>query len=139
MPDERRGAQLAEMGACGVNFTQRRLPFEATTRRGIADRGVPRGAGRDGPGGDHATTKLFGHPASFKDGASPPTILPTARFALAKTMRNIDLAASPRRRTYVCWGGPRGAESGAATDVRVARDGTRMAFDLLCPIVLDKG
>ena len=44
------------------------------------------------------------------------------RFALAKVMRNLDLAAELGARTYVCWGGREGAESGAAKDVRAALD-----------------
>ena len=42
-------------------------------------------------------------------------------------------------KTYVCWGGREGAESGAAKDVQAALDRYKEAFDLLCQYVLDQG
>ncbi len=61
------------------------------------------------------------------------------RFALAKVMRNLDLAADLGAKVYVCWGGRDGAESGAAKDIRAALDRCREAFDILCGYVLDQG
>ena len=66
-----------------------------------------------------ATTNLFGHPI-FKDGAFTAADRDIRRFALAKTMRNLDLAAELGAKTYVFWGGREGAESGAAKDIRAA-------------------
>ena len=61
------------------------------------------------------------------------------RFALAKVMRNLDLAAELGAGVYVCWGGREGAESGASKDVRAALDRYKEAFDILGSYVLDHG
>ena len=61
------------------------------------------------------------------------------RYALRKTIRNIDLAAELGARTYVAWGGREGAESGAAKDVRAALDRMKEAFDLLGEYVTEQG
>ncbi|HEY1319742.1 MAG TPA: TIM barrel protein, partial [Streptosporangiaceae bacterium] len=61
------------------------------------------------------------------------------RFALAKVMRNLDLAADLGARVYVCWGGREGAESGASKDVRAALARYKEAMDVLCQYVLDNG
>ncbi len=66
-----------------------------------------------------ATTNLFGHPI-FKDGAFTANERAVRRFALAKVMRNLDLAAELGAKAYVFWGGREGAESGAAKDIRAA-------------------
>ena len=63
-----------------------------------------------------ATTNLFTHPV-FKDGGFTANDRDVRRYALRKTMRNIDLAAELGAKIYVAWGGREGAESGAAKDV----------------------
>ncbi|RAJ68715.1 xylose isomerase [Streptomyces sp. Amel2xB2] len=85
-----------------------------------------------------ATTNLFAHPV-FKDGAFTANDRDVRRYALRKTMRNIDLAAELGARTYVAWGGREGAESGAAKDVRAALDRMKEAFDLLAEYVTGQG
>ncbi|NLU73235.1 xylose isomerase [Streptomyces sp. HNM0575] len=85
-----------------------------------------------------ATTNLFSHPV-FKDGAFTANDRGVRRYALRKTMRNIDLAAELGARTYVAWGGREGAESGAAKDVRAALDRMKEAFDLLAEYVTEQG
>ncbi|WP_314177603.1 xylose isomerase [Streptomyces winkii] len=85
-----------------------------------------------------ATTNLFSHPV-FKDGAFTANDRDVRRYALRKTMRNIDLAASLGARTYVAWGGREGAESGAAKDVRAALDRMKEAFDFLAEYVTAQG
>jgi len=84
------------------------------------------------------TTNLFSHPV-FKEGAFTANDRSVRRFALRKTMRNLDLAAELGASTFVMWGGREGAESDAAKDVRVALDRYKEAVDLLCQYVLDKG
>src|SRR5690606_27391067 len=42
-------------------------------------------------------------------------------------------------KTYVCWGGREGAESGAAKDIRVALARMKEAFDILTQYVIDRG
>jgi xylose isomerase len=52
-------------------------------------------------------------------------------------MRNLDLAAELGAKTYVCWGGRDGAESGGSKDIRSALDRLKEAFDVLSGYVLD--
>ncbi|HWM37448.1 MAG TPA: xylose isomerase [Streptomyces sp.] len=85
-----------------------------------------------------ATTNLFSHPV-FKDGAFTANDRDVRRYALRKTMRNIDLAAELGAKTYVAWGGREGAESGAAKDVRAALDRMKEAFDFLAEYVTEQG
>ena len=132
--------RLAELGAYGVTFHDDDLiPFGSTAaerdahiarfRKALAETGmkVPM-----------ATTNLFTHPV-FKDGAFTSNDRDVRRYALRKTIRNIDLAASLGAEIYVAWGGREGAESGAAKDVRVALDRLKEAFDLLGEYVTEQG
>src|SRR6202042_84090 len=61
------------------------------------------------------------------------------RFALAKVMRNLDLAAELGAKTYVFWGGREGAESGAAKDIQAALDRYAEGLNLLCAYVREQG
>ncbi|HEY3867872.1 MAG TPA: xylose isomerase [Actinocrinis sp.] len=132
--------KLAELGAYGVTFHDNDvIPFGASEadreehikrfRQALDDTGlaVPM-----------ATTNLFTHPV-FKDGAFTANDRDVRRYALRKTIRNIDLAAELGAEVYVAWGGREGAESGAAKDVRVALDRLKEAFDLLADYVIGKG
>ena len=85
-----------------------------------------------------ATTNLFGHPM-FKEGGFTANDRDVRRFALAKVMRNLDLAAELGARIYVCWGGRDGAESGAARTCAPRWTGSRRRIDILCGYVLDQG
>ncbi|WP_172387181.1 xylose isomerase [Streptomyces sp. MNP-20] len=132
--------RLAEIGAYGVTFHDDDLiPFGASE----ADRAtqVKRfRAALDATGlvVPMATTNLFTHPV-FKDGAFTANDRDVRRYALRKTIRNIDLAVELGARTYVAWGGREGAESGAAKDVRAALDRLKEAFDLLGAYVAEQG
>jgi xylose isomerase len=132
--------RLAELGAWGVTFHDDDLvPFgsddvsrEATIKRfrsALDETGivVPM-----------ITTNLFTHPV-FKEGAFTANDRSVRRFALRKTIRNLDLAAEFGAATFVMWGGREGAESDAAKDVRVALDRYKEAVDLLCEYVRSKG
>ncbi|HTP16578.1 MAG TPA: xylose isomerase, partial [Streptosporangiaceae bacterium] len=132
--------KLAELGAHGVNFHDNDVfGFDASQderrrlitafRRALAETGLVVTT---------ATTNLFAHPM-FRDGGFTANDRDVRRFALAKVMRNLDLAAELGARVYVCWGGRDGAESGAAKDVRAALDRYKEAFDVLCGYVLDQG
>lgn len=132
--------KLAEIGAYGVNFHDDDLiPFGSSPaerdaiverwRKGLADTGLVVTT---------ATTNLFGHPV-FKDGGFTSNDRDVRRFALRKVMRNVDLAAELGAKTYVCWGGREGAESGAAKDVQAALDRYKEGFDLLAQYVVDQG
>jgi len=140
MPADRAVRKLAEIGAYGVNFHDNDVfPFEAPpAERDRLIAAFRKALDETGVVVTTATTNLFFHPM-FKDGAFTANDRDVRRFALAKVMRNIDLAAELGAQTYVCWGGREGAESGAAKDVRVALDRYKEAFDVLGQYVIDRG
>ena len=132
--------RLAELGAYGVTFHDDDLiPFgsDDSAREGHLKR-FRRALDATGLKVPMATTNLFTHPV-FKDGAFTANDRDVRRFALRKTIRNIDLAAELGATTYVAWGGREGSESGAAKDVRVALDRLKEAFDLLGDYVQEQG
>ncbi len=131
---------LAELGAYGVTFHDDDLiPFASTDaeREGHIKR-FRQALDATGLVVPMATTNLFTHPV-FKDGAFTANDRDVRRYALRKTMRNIDLAVELGARTYVAWGGREGAESGAAKDVRDALDRMKEAFDLLAEYATSQG
>ncbi|HJZ04126.1 MAG TPA: TIM barrel protein, partial [Streptosporangiaceae bacterium] len=123
MAADRAVRKLAELGAYGVNFHDNDVfDFSATGAerdKRIAD--FRRALAETGLVVTTATTNLFSHPM-FKEGAFTANDRDVRRFALAKVMRNLDLAEELGARVYVCWGGRDGAESGASKDVRAALD-----------------
>ena len=140
MAADRAVRKLAELGAYGVNFHDNDVfPFEAAPserddliaafRKALDDTGVVVTT---------ATTNLFGHPA-FKDGAFTANEREIRRFALAKVMRNLDLAAELGAKTYIFWGGREGAESGAAKDIRTALSRYAEGLNILCEYVTEQG
>ncbi|WP_331767019.1 xylose isomerase [Embleya sp. NBC_00896] len=132
--------RLAELGAYGVTFHDDDLiPYGSGA--GAREAHVKRfrqALDATGLKVPMATTNLFTHPV-FKDGAFTANDRDVRRYALRKTIRNIDLAVELGAETYVAWGGREGAESGAAKDVRVALDRMKEAFDLLADYVLGQG
>ena len=140
MPAERAVRKLAELGAYGVNFHDNDVfDFDA----GPAERDERISAFRKaleetGLVVTTATTNLFGHPI-FKDGAFTANEREIRRFALAKVMRNLDLAAELGAQTYVFWGGREGAESGAAKDIQTALYRYAEGLNVLSQYVLDQG
>ncbi|WP_031094679.1 MULTISPECIES: xylose isomerase, partial [unclassified Streptomyces] len=132
--------RLAELGAHGVTFHDDDLiPFGSDDAERARLIGRFKDAlERTGMKVPMATTNLFTHPV-FKDGGFTSNDRDVRRFALRKTIRNIDLAAELGATTYVAWGGREGAESGGAKDVRVALDRMKEAFDLLGDHVTEQG
>jgi len=132
--------RLAELGAYGVSFHDDDLiPFgsDHTARDRHLSR-FRRALEATGMVVPMATTNLFTHPV-FKEGAFTANDRSVRRYAIAKALRNIDLAAELGAQTYVCWGGREGTESGAAKDLRAALDRMKEAVDILCQYVLDNG
>jgi xylose isomerase len=84
-----------------------------------------------------ATTNLFYHPV-FKDGAFTSNDPQVRRYAIQKSMRNIDVAAELGAPIYVFWGGREGVESAAAKDTRDALSRYAEALDFLAGYVKDK-
>ncbi|HEU5030014.1 MAG TPA: xylose isomerase [Spirillospora sp.] len=140
MPAERAVRKLAEIGAYGVNFHDNDVfDFDASpTERQERIDAFKKALDETGLVVTTATTNLFSHPI-FKDGAFTANDRDVRRFALRKVMDNLDLAAELGAKTYVCWGGREGAESGAAKDVRAALDRYKEAFDVLGDYVADQG
>ncbi|WP_069812214.1 xylose isomerase [Streptomyces sp. TP-A0874] len=132
--------RLAELGAYGVTFHDDDLiPFGATdAERASHIQRFRKALEETGMAVPMATTNLFTHPV-FKDGAFTANDRDVRRYALRKTLRNIDLAAELGAETYVAWGGREGAESGGAKDVRAALDRMKEAFDLLADYVTEQG
>ncbi|MDT9686607.1 xylose isomerase [Streptomyces sp. TRM76323] len=132
--------RLAALGAYGVTFHDDDLiPFGSSdAERETAVKRFREALDRTGMKVPMATTNLFTHPV-FKDGAFTANDRDVRRYALRKTLRNIDLAVELGATVYVAWGGREGAESGAAKDVRVALDRMKEAFDLLGQYVTEQG
>ncbi|WP_043268034.1 xylose isomerase [Streptomyces sp. CT34] len=132
--------RLAELGAYGVTFHDDDLipPGSGDRAREAAVKRFRTALDATGMAVPMATTNLFTHPV-FKDGAFTANDRDIRRYALRKTLRNIDLAVELGARTYVAWGGREGAESGAAKDVRAALDRLKEAFDLLGQYVTEQG
>ncbi|MFE9738514.1 xylose isomerase [Streptomyces sp. NPDC006477] len=132
--------RLAALGAYGVTFHDDDLiPFGAAeAERDAAVKRFRTALDRTGLKVPMATTNLFTHPV-FKDGGFTANDRDVRRFALRKTLRNIDLAVELGATVYVAWGGREGAESGAAKDVGVALDRMKEAFDLLGQYVTEQG
>ncbi|MEI5034486.1 xylose isomerase [Streptomyces sp. S1A(2023)] len=132
--------RLAELGAWGVTFHDDDLiPFGApeTERERIVKR-FRTAVDDSGLVVPMVTTNLFTHPV-FKDGGFTANDRGVRRYALRKTLRNIDLAVELGATTFVAWGGREGAESGGAKDVRLALHRMKEAFDLLGEYVVEQG
>jgi xylose isomerase len=129
--------KLAELGAAAVTFHDDDVVPDQSTRAETIDR-FKKALADTGMGVEMVTTNLFGHPV-FKDGGLTANDRAVRRYALAKVLRNLDLAADLGAGTYVLWGGREGAESGAAKDVAAALDRYREALNILCGYVREQG
>jgi xylose isomerase len=138
MAADRAVRKLAELGAYGVNFHDNDVfAFDESDRD--AQVGAFRKAlDETGLKVTTATTNLFSHPV-FKDGGFTHNDRAVRRFAIAKVMRNLDLAAELGAKVYVCWGGREGAEYGGSKDVQSALARMKEAFDVLGEYVTAQG
>jgi xylose isomerase len=129
---------LAELGAFGVSLHDNDLvPYGSTASERDAIVGRFRKTLSDtGMVVSMATTNLFAHPV-FKDGAFTSNDRAVRRYALAKTMRAIDLGAELGAPIYVFWGGREGVEAMASKVPGDALDRYREAIDFLCGYVID--
>lgn len=131
---------LAELGAYGVTFHDDDLiPFGSSdAEREAHVKRFRQALDTTGLVVPMVTTNLFTHPV-FKDGGFTANDRDVRRFALRKTLRNLDLAAELGAGKFVAWGGREGAESGGAKDVRLALDRMKEGFDLLGEYVVSQG
>lgn len=130
---------LADLGVYGVSFhdddlmtfgapeSQRRAELEAF-KKTLDETGLVCSM---------ATTNLFYHPV-FKDGAFTSNDPQVRKYAIQKSMKNIDIAAELGAPIYVFWGGREGVESAAAKDTRDALARYAEALDFLAGYVKDK-
>ncbi|MFX4294026.1 xylose isomerase [Streptomyces bohaiensis] len=132
--------RLAELGAHGITFHDDDLiPHGSSeSERDAIIKRFKDALATTGLKVPMATTNLFSHPV-FKDGGFTANDRDIRRYALRKTMRNIDLAAELGAETYVAWGGREGSESNGSKDVRGALDRMKEAFDLLGEYVTEQG
>jgi xylose isomerase len=129
---------LAELGVFGVSMHDDDLvPYDASPadRDAIVHR-FGKTLQENGMVVSMATTNLFGHPV-FKDGAFTSNDRGVRRYAIAKTMRAIDIGAELGAKTYVFWGGREGVEAMASKRPADALDRYREAIDFLSEYVID--
>jgi xylose isomerase len=129
--------RLAELGAAAVTFHDDDLVPDEHSREHVLDR-FAKALADTGLRVEMVTTNLFGAPV-FKEGALTANDRRVRRYALAKVLRNVDLAASLGAETFVLWGGREGAEHGASKNVGAALDRMKESLDLLCQYVLEQG
>ena len=129
--------RLAELGAAAVTFHDDDLLPDEADRDATLER-FQKALAETGLGVEMVTTNLFSHPV-FKEGALTANNREVRRYALAKVLRNVDLAASLGARTFVLWGGREGAEHGAAKDVQAALDRYAESLNILCAYVTEQG
>jgi xylose isomerase len=129
--------KLAELGASAVSFHDDDLVPDDSTRQQVLER-FSKALADHGLVVEMATTNLFSHPV-FKDGGLTANDRDVRRYALAKILRNVDLAAELGAKTYVLWGGREGAESGGSKDVHAALDRYKESMDLLTTYVQEQG
>ena len=129
--------RLAELGAAAVTFHDDDLVPDEDQRDSVLER-FEKALAETGLAVEMVTTNLFSAPV-FKEGALTANNREVRRYALAKVLRNIDLAASLGAKTFVLWGGREGAEHGAAKDVPAALDRYAESLNLLCAYVTEQG
>jgi len=131
--------RLAELGAYGVTFHDDDITpsGSSSAEREEHLKRFRQALDETGLQVPMVTTNLFTHPV-FKEGAFTANDRDVRRYAIRKTMRNLDLAASLGADTYVFWGGREGSEVDTAKDVRAAFDRYREAIDFLAQYSIDR-
>lgn len=131
--------RLSKLGAWGISLHDNDLvPIDATAKERDTLVGEFKKALKDnGMVCSMGTVNLFSHPV-FKDGAATSTDPQVRRFALAKTMKAIDLAVELGAKIFVLWGGREGAESDASKDPIAALRRYRESLNFLTHYVKDQ-
>ncbi|WP_415857204.1 xylose isomerase [Sinomonas sp. G460-2] len=132
--------KLAELGAYGLTFHDNDLvPFGASAdERELILKRFRAALEETGLKVPMVTTNLFSHPV-FKDGGFTSNDRSVRRFALAKLLRNIDLAAELGAETFVMWGGREGSEYDGSKDLAAALDRYREGVDTAAGYIKEKG
>jgi xylose isomerase len=129
--------RLADIGAAAVTFHDDDLVPDDATRDATLDR-FGKALADTGMRCEMVTTNLFSAPV-FKEGGLTANNREVRRYATAKVLRNIDLAASLGAETFVMWGGREGAEHGAGKNIRAALDRMAESLNLVCDYVRSQG
>lgn len=129
--------RLAEIGAAGVTFHDDDLVPDDGTREAVLER-FSKAVAASGLTVEMVTTNLFGHPV-FKEGGLTANNRDVRRYALAKVLRNVDLAAFLGAQTFVLWGGREGAEHGGSKNVQAALDRYAESLNVVCRYVREQG
>jgi xylose isomerase len=131
---------LAEVGAYGVNFHDNDLiPIDATpAERAKIIKDFKQALDETGLKVPMATTNLFYDPV-FKDGAFTSNDAAVQKYALQKTMINMDLGAELGAGVYVFWGGREGVESDATKNPLDGLKRFRDSLDFLCEYSISRG
>jgi xylose isomerase len=132
--------KLSELGAYGITFHDNDVfAFNASpAEKEAALKSFWEALSTTGLVVPMVTTNLFSHPV-FRDGGFTNNDRDVRRFALRKVLDNLDLAAELGARTFVCWGGREGAESGAAKDINAALERYKEAVDVMTEYIVDSG
>ena len=129
--------RLADLGAAAVTFHDDDLVPDDSTRDEILER-FGKALAETGLRCEMVTTNLFSAPV-FKEGGLTANNREVRRYATAKVLRNIDLAASLGAETFVMWGGREGAEHGASKNIPAALDRMAESLNLVCNYVKEQG
>lgn len=131
---------LAEVGAYGVNFHDNDLiPIDATaSERAQIIKDFKQALTETGLKVPMATTNLFFDPV-FKDGAFTSNDAAVRKYALQKTMINMDLGAELGAEVYVFWGGREGVESDATKNPIDGLKRFRESLNFLCEYSISRG
>jgi len=124
---------LAEVGAWGVNLHDNDLvPIDATpAERDAIVKEFKKACKDNGIVVPMATVSLFYHPV-FRDGAFTANDPSVRAYAVAKTMKAMDLGAELGAKIFVLWGGREGTETDGCRRADVAVKRLREAIDYLC-------
>ncbi len=130
---------LADVGAWGVNLHDNDLvPIDATpSERDAIVKEFKKACKDNGIVVPMATVSLFFHPV-FRDGAFTANDPSVRAYAVAKTMRAMDLGAELGAKIFVLWGGREGTETDACRRPDEAVKRLREAIDYLCEYNLDQ-
>lgn len=131
---------LGDLGVYGISYHDDDvMPFNASAHeQDSAVKTLRAALDESGVVVSMATTDLFRHPV-FKEGAFTANDRSVRRFALAKALRNIDLAAELGAPIYDFWGGREGVEVFASKNPMDAIKRHREALDFLCEHVIAQG
>jgi xylose isomerase len=131
---------LARVGASGVVFHDDDLitPGSSVAEADKAKKDFRAALDETGVRVTTGSTNMFSL-ACFKDGAFTSNDPGVRRFAIAKSLRAVDLAAEFDAEMYIFWGGREGMESGISKDPRDALERYREGVNYVVAYAKDQG